>query len=43
MALRLVDLGNSFSLTETDRSAVAREMQSLPYRAPEVGRGLAGW
>lgn len=37
-----MDLGNSFSLTGTDRSAVAREVQALPYRAPEVRPGRAG-
>ena len=36
VALRLVDFGGCFSLTETDTQAVACEVQTLPYRAPEV-------
>ena len=36
VAIRLVDFGNAFSLTETDHTTVACEVQTLPYRAPEV-------
>lgn len=36
VALRLVDFGGCFSLTETDTQAVGCEVQTLPYRAPEV-------
>lgn len=32
----IADFGSAFSVTETDTSRLAFEMQSLPYRAPEV-------
>ena len=32
----LCDLGSAFSCTETDMAKLAFEMQTLPYRAPEV-------
>jgi hypothetical protein len=38
VALRLADFGGCFSLTETDTQSVGCEVQTLPYRAPEVGR-----
>ena len=37
VGLRLIDLGNCFSLNGTDTSRISFEMQSLPFRAPEVG------
>ncbi|EFN56857.1 hypothetical protein CHLNCDRAFT_51650 [Chlorella variabilis] len=40
VALRLVDFGGCFSLTETDTQAVGCEVQTLPYRAPEAAMGL---
>ena len=43
MALRLVDFGGCFSLTETDTQAVACEVQTLPYRAPEVSLLRQEW
>jgi hypothetical protein len=42
LALRLTDFGAAFSLTETDTAAVGCEVQTLPYRAPEVWRGVWG-
>ena len=33
----ITDFGSAFSTSETDTSWVACEMQTLPYRAPEVG------
>lgn len=44
MGMRLVDFGNSISLTETDTGRVVHEVQTLQYRAPEViwGKGLLG-
>lgn len=38
VGVRLVDFGACFSLTETDTQAVGCEVQTLPWRAPEVGR-----
>jgi serine/threonine protein kinase len=35
--VRLVDFGSAFSATATDTAALAFEVQTLPYRAPEVG------
>ena len=32
----ITDFGSAFSTSETDTSRVACEMQTLPYRAPEV-------
>ena len=34
--IALCDLGSAFSCTETDTAKLAFEMQTLPYRAPEV-------
>ncbi|KAK9918761.1 hypothetical protein WJX75_006665 [Coccomyxa subellipsoidea] len=34
------DFGSAFSETETDTSRLVFEMQTLPYRAPEVALGL---
>ena len=39
VGLKLIDLGNCFSLAGTDTSRISFEMQSLPFRAPEV-RGV---
>ena len=36
VGLKLIDLGNCFSLAGTDTSRISFEMQSLPFRAPEV-------
>jgi len=36
VGVRLVDFGACFSLTETDTQAVGCEVQTLPWRAPEV-------
>jgi serine/threonine protein kinase len=36
----LVDLGGSFSTTEIDTNTLLAEVQTLPYRAPEVALGL---
>lgn len=32
----ITDFGSAFSVSETDTAKVAFEMQTLPYRAPEV-------
>lgn len=32
----VTDFGNAFSVSETDTAKVAFEVQTLPYRAPEV-------
>ena len=32
----ITDFGSAFSTSETDTARVALEMQTLPYRAPEV-------
>ena len=32
----VTDLGSAFSVSETDTAKVAFELQTLPYRAPEV-------
>ena len=37
VGLKLADMGCAFGLTETDTSAVFCDVQTLPYRAPEVG------
>ena len=34
--VRLVDFGSAFSASATDTAALAYEVQTLPYRAPEV-------
>lgn len=34
----ITDFGSAFSQTETDTSRLVFEMQTLPYRAPEVRR-----
>ena len=36
VGLKLIDLGNCFSVTGTDTSRISFEMQSLAFRAPEV-------
>lgn len=36
VGVKLIDLGNCFSVTGTDTSRISFEMQSLPFRAPEV-------
>lgn len=36
VGVKLIDLGNCFSLTGTDTSRISFEMQTLPFRAPEV-------
>ncbi|KAL4854275.1 Serine/threonine-protein kinase AFC3 [Chlorella vulgaris] len=41
VALRLADFGGCFSLTETDTQSVGCEVQTLPYRAPELPYGAA--
>jgi serine/threonine protein kinase len=40
VALALVDLGGAFSTTETDMNTLLAEVQTLPYRAPEIALGL---
>jgi len=40
IAISLVDLGGAFSTTETDMKTLLAEVQTLPYRAPEVALGL---
>lgn len=40
LAIALVDLGGSFSTTEADMDTLLAEVQTLPYRAPEVALGL---
>ena len=40
VAVALVDLGGAFSTTETDMNTLLAEVQTLPYRAPEVALGL---
>lgn len=37
MGVRLVDYGGHFSQTETDTRRLVCELQTLQYRAPEVG------
>ena len=32
----ITDFGSAFSMSETDTAKLAMEMQTLPYRAPEV-------
>lgn len=34
--VKLIDLGNCFSISGTDASRLSFEMQTLPFRAPEV-------
>lgn len=34
--VKLIDMGNCFSISGTDASRVSFEMQTLPFRAPEV-------
>ena len=34
--VRLADFGSAFSTAATDTTALARDVQTLPYRAPEV-------
>lgn len=41
LSTALVDLGGAFSTTETNMDALLAEVQTLPYRAPEVALGLA--
>ncbi len=36
VGVKLIDLGNCFSPTGTDTSRISFEMQTLPFRAPEV-------
>ena len=36
VGVRLIDLGNCFSLTGTDTTRISFEMQTLSFRAPEV-------
>ena len=36
VGVRLIDLGNCFSLNGTDTSRISFEMQTLSFRAPEV-------
>ena len=40
IAAALVDFGGAFSVTERDMTALLAEVQTLPYRAPEVALGL---
>jgi hypothetical protein len=40
VALKLVDFGGCFSVTETDTERVGYDVQTLPYRAPEVSSAL---
>ncbi len=40
VGVRLIDLGNCFSLTGTDTSRISFEMQTLPFRSPEVTPSL---
>ena len=42
VGLRLIDLGCAFGLTETDTKAVFCELQTLPWRAPEVRGCVCG-
>ncbi|KAL0022819.1 hypothetical protein WJX79_002192 [Trebouxia sp. C0005] len=49
VGVKLIDLGNCFSLTGTDTSRISFEMQTLPFRAPEAltggacGAGIDVW
>eukprot|EP00891_Asterochloris_glomerata_P003415 jgi/Astpho2/3415/gw1.00055.85.1_t len=36
VGLKIADLGSCISVTGTDTTRVSFEMQTLPYRAPEV-------
>jgi len=40
LAISVVDFGGAFSTTETDMNTLLAELQTLPYRAPEVALGL---
>ena len=42
VGLKLADLGSCISVTGTDTTRVSFEMQTLPYRAPEVMALLGG-
>ena len=41
LQLKLADLGSCISVTGTDTTRITFEMQTLPYRAPEVCRSLS--
>ena len=38
--VRLADFGSAFSVTATDTASLALDVQTLPYRAPEVHAAL---
>ncbi|KAK9826879.1 hypothetical protein WJX81_003020 [Elliptochloris bilobata] len=40
--VRLADFGSAFSVTATDTASLAFDVQTLPYRAPEVALGRGG-
>lgn len=41
MRVALVDFGGALSITETDLKQIVTEVQTLPYRAPEVALGIS--